>query len=390
MNIPQVTAITISSMDPDELSSSNAYRESENIALDQDILAHVEGLEDKRFWRDVFGKFAPSLKVRFSRVSNGHHGKKEVLKRKHEISEEKKNVILCVDSDLDYLLKNPELQNPYIFQTYAYSIENYKCAPENLNRLVEQITDENGFDFVDFFRQYSKKVYKLLLYIIFFERKKRENIQEPKIKTKYLKRALGIPDCVFNKGVTQLSIQTITGILDIEIKKLEQVLEEKYQETVSKDKQKLFQLQTKAEEHYQTITLEELEEFFQLEEKLKKDTLEEIENLLKKEFEIECTETYWYLKGHIIEDNVVKQLLPQVIAINKDQRLKWYESQPQTQAVKDEKKQYKNGIKQLKWEALLQHNYIHCLTFDQSAPLMAKIKADIDSFMKLREEVRTS
>ena len=44
----------------------------------------------------------------------------------------------------DYFLQSKIVnENIYIFQTYTYSIENYKCLAESLNRICRQITKEN-------------------------------------------------------------------------------------------------------------------------------------------------------------------------------------------------------------------------------------------------------
>ncbi len=111
------------------------YRDTENtFFLDKDITAYVEGLDDVVFWEDVFRKFAPSLKIIFyphSRESNYESGKLKVL-TEHNIREARSNskLILCVDSDFDYLLKNETVcSRHYIFHTYAYSIENFKVFP---------------------------------------------------------------------------------------------------------------------------------------------------------------------------------------------------------------------------------------------------------------------
>lgn len=106
------------------------YYDAANIAISTDITAFVEGFQDEIFWGDVFSKFAPTLKINFeshSRDNKFKSGVQEVLKEKEKTG---KNLILCIDSDFRYLLQDKEIsENPYIFQTYTYSIENHKCAP---------------------------------------------------------------------------------------------------------------------------------------------------------------------------------------------------------------------------------------------------------------------
>ena len=114
------------------------YYDKESIFLDIEITAYVENIEDEIFWEYVFTKYAPSLKIIFyphSRDSEFKSGVQEVLKEKDKTG---KNLILCIDSDFRYLLQDKEINdNPFIFQTYTYSIENHKCAPQNLNRIVK-------------------------------------------------------------------------------------------------------------------------------------------------------------------------------------------------------------------------------------------------------------
>jgi hypothetical protein len=76
---------------------------------------------------------------------------------------EKQNVLFCMDSDANYLLKDSLTQNKlYILQTYSYSIENLKSIPENLNKIVLKYGID--FDFVVFLSQYSKIIYDFFLY----------------------------------------------------------------------------------------------------------------------------------------------------------------------------------------------------------------------------------
>ncbi|TGO02534.1 hypothetical protein PN36_23425 [Candidatus Thiomargarita nelsonii] len=71
-------------------------------------------------------------------------GKEEVLK-----IQAGEYLLLCVDSDYDYLLQDATEvskrinQEPYIFQTYAYSIENYKCYAESLRGVCVSVIYDN-------------------------------------------------------------------------------------------------------------------------------------------------------------------------------------------------------------------------------------------------------
>jgi hypothetical protein len=121
-----------------DIDIENYPLDGESILLDQ-ITCYVEGIEDVHFWKDIFDSFAPELRIIFypySRENNLKSGKQTVLTERN-LKNASASLILCVDSDLEYLLKNePLLSHPYIFHTY--SIENYKIFPEAFARIVEK------------------------------------------------------------------------------------------------------------------------------------------------------------------------------------------------------------------------------------------------------------
>jgi hypothetical protein len=178
-----------------DIDIENYPLDGDSILLDDQIICYVEGMEDEHFWKDIFSSFAPELNIRFfsySRENNLKSGKQTVLSE-HNIENACDNLILCVDSDLEYLLKNEPLSShPYIFHTYTYSIENHKISPEALARIVEKSSypDANifTFSFIKFIKDYSKASYPLLPYILYFEKKKLEqSISEPLLSKKNLK-----------------------------------------------------------------------------------------------------------------------------------------------------------------------------------------------------------
>jgi len=129
------------------------------------ILAYVEGLDDINFWREIFKKFAPiEINPRINRGSV--NGKAAILKK---ICKTGKDIIICVDSDFDYLLSkfsvDANIINNHIciFQTYAYSIENLQCYANSLNELCKKISKNYlpkiEFDFNNFLQKFSEKIY---------------------------------------------------------------------------------------------------------------------------------------------------------------------------------------------------------------------------------------
>ena len=130
------------------------------------IMVYVENEDDIPFWWGVFDRYAPHLHFEINFPSFAR-GKKEVLK-----IQAGKYLLLCVDSDYDYLLQDATEvsrrinHDPYIFQTYAYSIENYKCYAESLRGVcvLSSLNDKEVFDLVEFIKLYSRIIYELFLY----------------------------------------------------------------------------------------------------------------------------------------------------------------------------------------------------------------------------------
>lgn len=147
-------------------------------SLGRYVTVFVENEDDVPFWNRVLRKYSPSfLKFRFPFAFRDHlqRGKADLLKLKDGVGD---FMLLCVDSDYDYLLQDATADsqaingNDYIFQTYTYSVENYKCFAESLGNLCIQasLNDEPLFDFVEFLQTYSTAVYELFLFSFYFRK----------------------------------------------------------------------------------------------------------------------------------------------------------------------------------------------------------------------------
>lgn len=100
------------------------------------IIAYVESYEDIAFWKSLLAEFENEeryFQVMLPSASSLTKGKKMVLLNTLNTAELGKSLIACVDSDYDFLMQGitPVSRkinnNEYIFQTYAYAIENYRC-----------------------------------------------------------------------------------------------------------------------------------------------------------------------------------------------------------------------------------------------------------------------
>lgn len=147
----------------------------------QRIVAYVESYDDVFFWRTLLGPLEkkdfffeimlPSKNHRLER------GKKAVLM--NLITERAgKHMIACVDADYDYLLQDTTRSsrsvtgNPYVFHTYAYSIENLQCFAPTLHGVSVMVTlnDHQVFDYEAYLRRYSQIIFPLFVWNIMFYR----------------------------------------------------------------------------------------------------------------------------------------------------------------------------------------------------------------------------
>ncbi len=145
------------------------------------IVAYVESYDDICFWRTILSHYEDETRyfeIMLPSTKTLQHGKKTVLMSSLSSSQLGQNLIACVDSDYDFLMQGSTessrqmLQSDYVFQTYAYAIENYMCNPASLHAACVSATlnDRRIFDFEAFMTRYSEIVYPLFLWHMYFYR----------------------------------------------------------------------------------------------------------------------------------------------------------------------------------------------------------------------------
>ena len=149
------------------------------------VHVYVEGYEDVAFWRGIFDHFRnPYLRFEIS-VPNRDDlpkGKKVLMSMLNRT--EKESVLLCVDSDFDYLFAGETEQSAKIlnadnmFHTYTYATENYLCYAPSLRNVCVKATknDTRIFDFVRFMEAYSNIIYPLFLWYVYSARHSTESV----------------------------------------------------------------------------------------------------------------------------------------------------------------------------------------------------------------------
>lgn len=148
------------------------------------VRVFVEGYEDVAFWRGIFDHFRnPYLRFEIS-VPNREDlpkGKKVLLSM---IDCDDEDLLLCVDSDFDYLFNASTEQSERLlsarnmFHTYTYATENYLCYAPSLHNVCVKATknDTRIFDFVRFFDEYSRAIYPLFLWYAYSAKLSTENV----------------------------------------------------------------------------------------------------------------------------------------------------------------------------------------------------------------------
>lgn len=167
----------------DNISSAyiGASNQLKSLNAKRRIVAYVESYDDIYFWRTVLREFEDD-KCYFqimlpSRLQHLERGKKAVLMN---LLTDKvgRDMIACVDADYDYLIQGATqtskeiLSNPYIFHTYAYAIENLQCYAPSLFDTCVMVTlnDHHIFDMQRYLEDYSRAIYPLFIWSIWFYR----------------------------------------------------------------------------------------------------------------------------------------------------------------------------------------------------------------------------
>lgn len=138
------------------------------------IVAYVESYDDVFFWSTLLRPLETGdayFEVMLPSRSSLCKGKKIALANDlgPRLGE---CMIACVDADYDYLMQGATptsatvCQNPYVFHTYVYAIENFQCYAPALHNVCVMATlnDRRIFDFEQFLRQFSETVWPLLVW----------------------------------------------------------------------------------------------------------------------------------------------------------------------------------------------------------------------------------
>ena len=302
------------------------------------IVVYVESYDDVFFWRSVLGRYEDD-KLTFdimlpSRNQHLDRGKKAAIS--NMLKGVGRDMIACVDADYDYILQGATemsrqmLENPYIFHTYAYAIENFQCYAKGLHETCVMVTlnDHRIFNFERFLQSYSQTIWPLFVWhVVFLQRRK---------------MTMHFDMCEFNKVVVLPSVHIQNPKWAIEY-------------LSKKVRAKMFQLERR---------------FPKL-----KDALPETERMLR-DLGINDNNTYLYIQGHHLFDLVVSPVVQTVCDILRNEQ----ENDIRDRAVHSEQARteiacYENSLGKVKM--MMKKN-----TYYQFSPEFQKILADVEEYLK--------
>lgn len=333
----------------------------EDAEKERKIVALVEGLQkDESFWQDMFDEYTKrqvSLDFPFAE-KGGQTGKDALIPYYSLLTQFVGRFMICRDSDNEHLYDNEAeilFQTPYLFHTHSYNIENHKCVPLNLNKICKEITSKEH-DFHVFINKYSEITYRFL--IIFLWLREEASLLTKNIKTK---RANGEDVSV---EITQLSIWN-------------QLCKESEIRAILKYDAAINHI-SKISDYWKSIE----QRIVEYEKKVKNELVSQhfftdiaaVDSKLaiceaKYAAIISPLETYHYLNGHILLDDVIQPLFKQV----KDDliRKRFSELTKQIQA------EYRNKAQEVNIPTRLDISYKECLRLPSPCDFVQKIGNDI-------------
>jgi hypothetical protein len=323
----------------------------------------VENEDDIPFWKYVFNSF--NIKTEISPNSRTlERGKKAVLKQAEHTG---KYLLLCVDSDYDYIFNGSTtdskttLENPYIFQTYTYSIENYFCYSTALNQIMIEasLNDNEVFDYVAFFEAYSNLIYELFCYSIHYRTQYLIENEQFEVEMGALEKSLTVTEFKdwksSNRPVEQFTIQDFLNTIS-----LPQSL------NIARDGDSIL-LEIEQKINAKLNQLSQLAE-------ISDNDLEKIQSELTT-LGINSAEAYLFVQGHFIEAFTLA-ILKHIYSHLKTQRFQVIREAAATKEEKTNKiNSYKNHIDRFHLETALRTHK----SYDSSI-WFNKIKTDIENY----------
>ena len=301
------------------------------------VRVYVEGYEDVAFWRGIFDHFRnPYMRFEISVPTRPDlpKGKKILLSMIPSSSEE---LLLCVDSDFDHLFGDSTEQSRtvnnsrFMFHTYAYATENFLCYAPSLHNVCVKATknDTRIFDFVAFMEEYSRIIYPVFLWYAYSARMGTESV------------------FTLNDFRTTVRI----GYLDLR----------------ENGRSTLEWLRGNVEARLRSLC----NNYPQMQA-----PVDEFGIYLRDSKDVVPEQTYLYMHGHTLMDNVVMVLLNEVCdKLRKLSHARISASSKEGIALRDEVSNYNNSLRSIRDVLLDNENYTSC-------PLYKRLSLDIEHYIQ--------
>ena len=309
------------------------------------IVAYVESYDDIYFWRTVLTPFEDEhcyLEVMLPSKNNLTRGKKSVLRNLLEKSNPLgRDLIACVDADYDYLMQGHTqasklmLDNPYVFHTYVYAIENYQCYAPSLHNVCVSVTlnDHRIFDFFDYFSQFSEAIFPLFVWSIMLYR----NGNYPQFSISNFNRICDPGG--FNVQQPENSLQNVRRKVGVKVRELQRQYPD-------------------AKEEYLALKAE------------------------IKALGVTPQTTYLYIQGHHLFDTVVAPILSKVCNLLRQERQnEIYHAQAHKTQKRNEMTCYENSLQDVKVMLKKNGGYYNAEPF-------LRLQADIRKFVEKIKELK--
>lgn len=192
-----------------------------------------EDISDNYFWRCIIEHAEPSFKDKLyfpHPHPQGTRGKNVLKKFKNYVN---KKMIICVDSDCEYLYDNKIWYiDTYIYHTIVHSRENFQCNPFSLNEICKQIADKS-YDFKTLFERISQKLSTLFYIWIYLKETRNYSRFDGIVNTEKFRNILNFPNIQFDSLEDEINLeQAIEDRVERVLKDIEAMDEGWYQSII--------------------------------------------------------------------------------------------------------------------------------------------------------------
>ena len=195
-----------------------------------------EDIYDNAFWRCIIEDAEPSLKDKLDFPNpepKGTRGKDVLKKLKNYVD---KKMIICVDSDCEYLYENNVWYiDTYIYHTIVHSRENFQCNHLSLNEICKDIADKS-YDFRTLFEDISERI-SIIFYIwIHLKETRKYSSVNNIINNEQFREILRFQDIQYNSLEDKINLcQIIEDRVNDVLKNLEESMGEGWYKSVIDD-----------------------------------------------------------------------------------------------------------------------------------------------------------